>query len=54
MTDFANAAFVNFRLLDAGADAIAAGDPVRSRHEMLQLVHKGREDILSRIETSEP
>lgn len=36
------------------ADAIAAGDPVRSRHEMLQLVHKGREDILSRIETSEP
>ena len=33
------------------ADAIAAGDPVRSRKEMLQLVHKGREDILARLET---
>ncbi|WP_404426110.1 FadR/GntR family transcriptional regulator [Thalassospira australica] len=33
------------------ADAIAAGDPVRSRKEMLQLVQKGREDILARLET---
>ncbi|MAZ33949.1 MAG: GntR family transcriptional regulator [Thalassospira sp.] len=31
------------------ADAIAAGDPVRSRQEMLQLVQKGREDILNRM-----
>ena len=33
------------------ADAIAARDPARSRQEMLQLVQKGREDILKRIET---
>ena len=33
------------------ADAIAAGDPARSRQEMLHLIEKGREDILSRIET---
>ncbi|MEE3045313.1 FadR/GntR family transcriptional regulator [Thalassospira povalilytica] len=34
------------------ADAIAAGDPVRSRQAMLQLVQKGREDILNRIEAA--
>jgi DNA-binding FadR family transcriptional regulator len=33
------------------ADAIAAGDPVLSRQEMLQLVQKGREDILNRMKS---